>query len=57
MAKMGRPTSDDPSTQRVTVRFTQKEYEFLKQYVESHNLTITQAIKLGIEVLYKQSKE
>ncbi len=57
MAKTGRPLCEEPSTQRVTVRFTEKEYEFLKQYVESHNLTITQAIKIGIELMYKQSQE
>lgn len=55
MAKMGRPSSDDPSLHRVTVRFTESEYEFLKKYVESHNLTMTQAIKQGVEFLYMTS--
>lgn len=57
MAKMGRPTSDDPSLHRVTVRFTESEYEFLKMYAESHNLTMTQAIKVGIELLIKISQK
>ena len=57
MAKMGRPTSDDPSLYRVTVRFTESEYEFLKEYAESHNLTMTQAIKVGIELLIKISQK
>ncbi len=55
MAKMGRPLSNDPSTHRATVRFTESEYQSLKQYAKSHNLTITQAIKCGIELLYSQS--
>lgn len=57
MAKMGRPTGDDPSLHRVTVRFTESEYEFLKKYAESHNLTMTQAIKVGIELLIKISQK
>lgn len=55
MAKIGRPLSNNPSTHRATVRFTESEYRSLKQYAESHNLTITQAIKCGIELLYSQS--
>lgn len=31
MAKRGRPFSDDPKNMRVTVRFTESEYEKIKQ--------------------------
>ncbi len=55
MAKMGRPISDDPCLQRVTVRFTEKEYEFLKKYAESHNLTMTQTIKIGVKLLIENN--
>ena len=57
MAKMGRPISDDPRLHRVTVRFTESDYEFLKKYAKSHNLTMTQAIKVGIELLIKTSQK
>ena len=57
MAKMGRPTVDNPSLHRVTVRFTESEYQTLKKYAESHNQTMTQAMKIGVELLYKQSQK
>jgi hypothetical protein len=57
MAKMGRPTVDDPSLHRVTVRFTESEYQALKKYAETHNQTMTQAMKIGIELLYRTSQK
>jgi len=56
MAKMGRPQADDPSLHRVTIRFTESEYQYLKQYAKTHNQTMTQALKLGIELLYQSSR-
>ena len=55
MTKMGRPISDDPSLHKVSVRLTEGEYQQLKKYVEAHNLTMTNALKLGIDLLYKSS--
>lgn len=57
MAKMGRPQADEPSLHRVTVRFTESEYQYLKQYAKTHNQTMTQALKLGIELLYQSSRQ
>ena len=57
MAKTGRPLSDDPSQHRISVRLTESEYELLKKYVEAHDLTMTRALKLGIELLYKSSQK
>lgn len=57
MAKTGRPLSDDPSQHRISVRLTESEYELLKKYVETHDLTMTRALKLGIELLYKSSQK
>lgn len=56
MAKMGRPKTDTPLDQRVTVRFEQKEYDLLLEYAKTQNLTVTQAIRLCVEreILTKQ---
>lgn len=56
MAKMGRPKTDTPLDQRVTVRFEQKEYDLLLEYANTQNLTVAQAIRLCVEreILTKQ---
>ena len=48
MAKMGRPTIDVKRDQRVTVRFTQEEYELLLEYADAHKISVTQAIRLAV---------
>ncbi len=57
MGRTGRPISDNPSLHKVSVRLTENEYEQFKKYVETHNLTMTNALKLGIELLYKSSSK
>lgn len=53
MAQMGRPKSDDPMLHKVSVRFTESEYQRLKAYAEKINKSMTEALKDGIELLYK----
>lgn len=48
MAKMGRPKSDVVKDKILTMRVTPKEYELIKQYALSHNLTITQLLQQGV---------
>ncbi|MGI6251805.1 MAG: DUF6290 family protein [Christensenellales bacterium] len=55
MRKMGRPLVEDPMLHRVTVRLTEGEYQELKKYAKSHNLTMSQAVKSGLEKLYADS--
>lgn len=57
MARTGRPISENPSLHKVSVRLTEDEYEQLKKYVETHNLTMTNALKLGIDLLYKSNNK
>lgn len=49
MAKMGRPKSDNPADNRVTVRFRDEEYTLLLEYAYSHNMSIAQVIRLAVE--------
>ena len=56
LAKMGRPKSDEPLQNRVTVRFTDAEYKKLEEYAEKKNLTITQTIRKGVEKLFESRR-
>lgn len=57
MAQMGRPKSDDPMIHKVSVRFTESEYQRLKAYAQKINKSMTEALKDGIELLYKDSQK
>lgn len=56
MAKLGRPKCENPSLHKVSVRLTQAEYQKLKSYAESNNLTMTQAMKSGIKIVCDSAK-
>lgn len=49
--KMGRPKTDNPKSVRVQVRFTEEEYNKLKECAARHNLTITQVVRKGADDL------
>ncbi len=49
MAKMGRPKAEEPRRNQVMVRFTDKEYQKLKERAEEKNLTIAETIRDGIK--------
>ena len=57
MAQMGKPKSDDPMSHKVSVRFTESENQRLKAYAEKINKSMTEALKDGIELLYKDSQK
>lgn len=50
MARTGRPKSDDPMDKKVSVRFTNDEYEILLEYAKNHRLSVTQAIKMSLRM-------
>ena len=50
--KMGRPKAESPKQKLVSVRLTKEEHEKLSEYAQQRNLTLTQAVKRGIESLY-----
>ena len=51
MAKMGRPKTDEPRRNNVMVRFTDKEYQKLKDCAKKNNLTITGTVRKGVEMM------
>jgi hypothetical protein len=58
MARTGRPRVEKPINHVVTVKFKEEEYQLMLEYAECHNLTISQMLRLGIEMqLMSQSKQ
>lgn len=55
MAKMGRPKSDAPKLNTLSVRVTDKELQELKDYADSHGMTITQLLHTGVNLLLQTS--
>ena len=51
MARMGRPKSEAPKLNTLSMRVTDEELQELKEYADSHDMTITQLQKTGVELL------
>lgn len=49
--KMGRPPSENPKSNRVTVRFTDSEREILDAYCERHKKSRAEGVRDGILLL------
>ena len=50
MARTGRPKSDNPLDRKISIRFTEEEYEILLEYAANHEMSITQAIKMSVKL-------
>ena len=51
MSPMGRPKSDNPKSEKVTVRLDREHSEILKEYCEKENVEKAEAIRRGIRKL------
>ena len=49
--KMGRPKKDNPRNVNVQIRYTQDEYDRLKECADRNDLPITQLIRQGTELI------
>lgn len=56
MAKMGRPKAESPKKMNVSFRMTEDEYKKLAEYAAKNNLTITEVLHKGVQLLYETSK-
>ena len=54
MAKMGRPTLEKTRGRNLGVRMTDEEYLKLKEYALKHEMTITQVLLEGVNLLYQK---
>ena len=51
MSPMGRPKSDNPKSEQVTVRLDKRHSEILKEYCEKEKVEKAEAIRRGIRKL------
>jgi len=56
MARTGRPKTDNPRSKEFSIRLTVEENAKLEKYASEHNLTKTQTMVKGIELLIEQEK-
>lgn len=56
MARTGRPRLENPRSEGVFIRLTEDEHMDIKEYASKHNLTITQTLVEGFNVLKKQDE-
>ena len=54
VARTGRPRLENPRKEGVFIRLTVDEHTSLKEYAEKHNLTITQTLVQGFNLLRQQ---
>ncbi len=54
--KMGRPKVNDPKSKNVQVRFTEGEYAKLKECADKNDLTITQLVRQGTQMIVDSLK-
>lgn len=50
-AKVGRPKSDNPKNRRVSIKLTESEFQNLEEVANQKQLSKTQAILKGIDLL------
>lgn len=55
MAKMGRPKAEEVKEKTINMRVTLAEYNRIKEYAQSQNLTITQVLQKGVKILLETS--
>ena len=53
MGHMGRPKSDNPKSERITVRLDSEHSKILNEYCERENVEKAEAIRRGIKKLGK----
>lgn len=53
MTKMGRPKIQDAKDRMISIRMKNKDIEKLKKCAAEHNMSMTQAIDQGLQLLYR----
>lgn len=51
MSQMGRPKSDNPKSEKITVRLDKEHSEILKVYCEKEKVEKAEAVRRGIKKL------
>ena len=53
LAMMGRPKAEKPKSSKISIRFTDEEFEQLKQRADQNDQTITETIREGVRLLFE----
>ena len=54
--KMGRPKVDDPKVKNIQVRFAEGEYAKIRECADKNDLTITQLVRQGTQMIVDSLK-
>ena len=57
MAKMGRPKKDNPTSRVISFKVKESEYHLIVEYCQAHNISVSQLIRMGVEMKMNESKE
>ena len=57
MARTGRPKVEKPINRSVTVKFKEEEYQIMLEYAENHDISISQLIRMGVELKMRSNKQ
>lgn len=57
MAKMGRPKTEDPVSKVITFKVKETEYQAMLEYTKSHNISISQLIRMGIKMKMNEPRK
>ena len=55
MSRTGRPKVEVKKEKIITVRLTRDKYEKLKEYAQSHNLTVSKVLENGVDIILETS--
>ena len=53
MTKIGRPKADIKKDKTITIRVTPTQYEQIRAYAQSYNLSTTQVLYRGLDHLFR----
>lgn len=57
MARTGRPRLENPRSEGVFIRLTKDEHTDITEYASNHDLTITQTLVHGFNILREQENK
>lgn len=56
MAKAGRPKADITKEKIVSVRMKPEDYDKLKKYADSSEMTVTEVVQKGVSIILDREK-
>lgn len=55
MAKVGRPKAEVTKEKIVSIRMKPKDYDKLKEYADSSEMTITEVVQKGVSIILEKN--